>query len=107
MRNANTAGQVPGCPARVQVDFSCKVVDVLLPGAPGQPLGVVVEQTVGHNGSSATQLRTLHCRLLVGADGANSRVRAALCKQQPGAGWDLDKRFSPAAGLQFQVCTAL
>ena len=98
-------------PMATQVSFSTKVVDVLLPAAPGQPLGVVVEETVSLNGGSATRVhrRTYHCRLLVGADGAKSCVRAALCKLQPEAGWQLDSKPSPAAGLQFQVrcCVAV
>lgn len=87
----------------VTVEFSTKVVDIMIPQAPGQPLGVVTAPC-GEGGAAGEQ-RQLHCKLMVGADGANSRVREALQRAQPGQGWDREEKPSASSGLHFRVRT--
>jgi 2-polyprenyl-6-methoxyphenol hydroxylase-like FAD-dependent oxidoreductase len=88
----------------MQVEFGVRVVDVLIPQATGQPLGVVVASPQ-EQGMNNVQ-RQYNCRLLVGADGASSVVRDALLQAQPGTGWEMVETPSPSAGLQIKVRTA-
>lgn len=82
-----------------------KIVDVLIPQAPGQPLGVIVASVQGQHAS--TDRKQYNCRLLVGADGANSAVRHALMHAHPGTGWEMKAKHSASTGLQFKVRSAL
>ena len=87
----------------VTVQFSTKVVDILVPQAPGQPLGVVTASCGEGGGDEARQ--QLNCKLMVGADGANSCVREALERSQPGQGWHREEKASASSGLLFRVRT--
>jgi 2-polyprenyl-6-methoxyphenol hydroxylase-like FAD-dependent oxidoreductase len=89
----------------MQVEFGVKVVDVLIPQAPGQPLGVIVASAQGQPAS--TDRTQYNCKLLIGGDGANSAVRHALMRAEPGTGWEMKAKHSASTGLQFRVCPAL
>ena len=104
----------PSSQLAMQVDFASKVVRVAVPTGPGQHLEVSVSREPEQGGAAAaaaaevaaTTACTYRCRLLVGADGLNSRVREALQDAQPASGWELRGKPAWSSGMRFKVRAA-
>ena len=96
----------------VQVSFGSRVTGVQLPSKAGDALLVSTEAASsskhGSHGSTAgaeqSQQATYRCQLVVGADGASSKVRRAL--QARDGGWDMHVLPSDAGKLSWKVCCA-
>lgn len=82
----------------MQISFSSRVFDIHIPTGPLHALTVTAADTFGGAVTEYT------CRLLVGADGANSSVRTSFEAAQPGSGWDMVVSHSPSGGLHYKVC---
>jgi 2-polyprenyl-6-methoxyphenol hydroxylase-like FAD-dependent oxidoreductase len=89
----------------VQVQFRTRVESIHFPEKEGQSV-VVTTSTTGQDGEPSKAER-FTCRLLIAADGANSTVRNALQKAQPGAGWEMEVYPSDAGGLAYKVWCSL
>lgn len=94
--------------ATLQVHFSSKVVQVTVPTEAGEFVQVTTQQephggSLAHHEAAAASPSTYRCRLLVGADGLHSRIRATLESAQPAGDWALRGKPGWSTGMRFKV----